>query len=761
MADENSGDNTNENVLSRMKTLLDYLKDGLYEKDDAVRLSLLAAVSGESVFFLGPPGVAKSMISSRIAKVFRDIKEGEYFEYLMNEYSTPEDIFGPVSLEQLKHDVYTRQTEGYLPNARVAFLDEIWKSGPAILNTLLTILNEKKFKNGKETVKVPLMLLLAASNELPEKGRGLEALYDRFILRVLVNPVQDENLFHSLITAPCSAETAAMTEEQKAAAVTFEECAEWAKAIDKVEVGDDVLGVITAIRKELTARNEAKKENSIKGQDVAENDEEYDTPKLQKDDTESEENDEEYEEYRDDEDDGDDYQRQTLSVMTAIRDELSTRKEEKSRHITKDVHDEDTNPDEYYYVSDRRWKKIVHILRTSAFLNGRGEVDLMDASLIEHCIWSNEAEQKEVQEAVEKVLLENGIDCGTSIAGIEQDIEGFKAEVNKKWFGKKKDKIVTMGDESCYECLDSNNNTWYVGVSEHKKRDSYYYQYYVVHNVYDASGQGNTTRTFSRTGDTITCDQPFTVKKIREATQYSDNAHSTLQQKFDAQHYKPIVSEIDEEIAAIKKREAEDAVPFKANIFADPRYADVLLQKMEDAIKALEDKKVALDKEHKRYYKAGLKVEWHIGDVILNDGSVYTQQEAGSLSDKERADAIAAVFVMDGKAYVLGVDEKTLAWEKTASYADGYGAQLCDKYKTGWKVPNKEMLKAIYGSMETLNKTLKAIGKAALQGGKYWSSSQKDNASAYYADFGKECAEDDTTKSHEYLVRVVHNAEAI
>lgn len=137
-------------VQERVRKLLATLNAHLYGKEEAVRLALLSAVAGESVFFLGPPGTAKSMISRRISCAFKDIdQEREYFEYLMNEFSTPDEICGPVSLKKLNEDQYLRLTEGYLPQARVAFLDEIWKSGPAILNTLLTIINEKKFHNGK------------------------------------------------------------------------------------------------------------------------------------------------------------------------------------------------------------------------------------------------------------------------------------------------------------------------------------------------------------------------------------------------------------------------------------------------------------------------------------------------------------------------------------------------------------------------------------------------------------------------------------
>lgn len=184
------------NVRERLKAILDWLTDGLYEKEEAVRLALLCAVAGENIFLLGPPGTAKSMISRRIRDAFGE--KTPYFEYLMNEFSTPDEIFGAVKLKGLDEGVYEKNTTGYLPEAEIAFLDEIWKSGPAILNTLLNIINEKQFRNGNEMQETPLQLLIAASNELPREKAGLEALYDRFTVRVPVEPINNEEAFFSM-----------------------------------------------------------------------------------------------------------------------------------------------------------------------------------------------------------------------------------------------------------------------------------------------------------------------------------------------------------------------------------------------------------------------------------------------------------------------------------------------------------------------------------------------------------------------------------
>ena len=171
----------------RWTAALDELERGLLQRDVAARALLLAALAGEHVLLLGPPGTAKSELARRLQRL---LPGAHYFERLLTRFSVPEELFGPLSLKALEDDRYERLTAGYLPSAEVAFLDEVFKANSAILNTLLGLLHERCFDNGQHRVDVPLVCLVGASNEVPQ-DESLHAFYDRFLLRVPVAPVDD------------------------------------------------------------------------------------------------------------------------------------------------------------------------------------------------------------------------------------------------------------------------------------------------------------------------------------------------------------------------------------------------------------------------------------------------------------------------------------------------------------------------------------------------------------------------------------------
>ena len=303
-------------IKERISLLLEEMNRGVYEKEVEVGLSLLAALPGESILLLGPPGVAKSMVARRLKKAFVNARA---FEYLMSRFSTPDEIFGPVSISRLKEsDTYERVVDGYLPTADVVFLDEIWKAGPAIQNTLLTVINEKLFRNGNTEIKLPLKLLVAASNELPAQGEGLDALWDRFLIRVISTCVKREETFYQMLLD----EEVEEDDEVGKWQITDEEYRLWQEEIVRVTVPMTILACITEIRQGLG-------KVEVQGSEVHRN----------------------------------------------------------------------------VYVSDRRWKNIVRLLKASAFVHGRTEVTLSDLLPVYHCLWSEPDERTDIRQIVIRSLF--------------------------------------------------------------------------------------------------------------------------------------------------------------------------------------------------------------------------------------------------------------------------------------------------------------------------------------------------------------------
>ncbi|HEY8211939.1 MAG TPA: AAA family ATPase [Myxococcaceae bacterium] len=165
------------------------------EREAVVDGALCALLAGEHVLLLGPPGTAKSALVRALAQSI----QGRYFERLLTKYSTPDELFGPISLKALENDSFTRVVTGTLPEAELAFVDEVFKANSAILNTLLTLLNERVFHNSGPPTPCPLVSLFAASNELPE-GKELEALFDRFLLRFEVSYLVRRSNFRNVLT---------------------------------------------------------------------------------------------------------------------------------------------------------------------------------------------------------------------------------------------------------------------------------------------------------------------------------------------------------------------------------------------------------------------------------------------------------------------------------------------------------------------------------------------------------------------------------
>lgn len=229
--------NTSE-LFKKIQRIQSQLTQGLVEREQTIKLTLLAALAGEHILLIGPPGTGKSLVSRRLHLVFQDTP---YFERLLTKFSVPEELFGPLSIQALEKDQYTRLTQGYLPQASIAFLDEIFKANSAILNALLTLLNEREFDNGVLRQKVPLISVIGASNELPEDG-NLSALYDRFLFRQYVEPVSKSG-FKQLLTMKAS------EEELSVEQLSYDELKYIQQHAKKVELSAEALQFLMELRR--------------------------------------------------------------------------------------------------------------------------------------------------------------------------------------------------------------------------------------------------------------------------------------------------------------------------------------------------------------------------------------------------------------------------------------------------------------------------------------------------------------------------------
>lgn len=284
-------------LKERLQHLRDALLTGLIERDTPVRLALLAALAGEHLLLIGPPGTAKSEIARRLPLAFR---EAPFVERLLTRFSAQEELFGPLSVKALEEDRYLRQVRGYLPSAALAFVDQLFNANPALLNSLLTLLNEREFDMGGQRMRTPLLCVIGAGTFLPVLEE-LDALLDRFLLRCYIPPLPDES-FEQLLDL----KGRSLPNPPAALRLSLEEVKQIQKNAQQVEIPLEIRLLLKGLRQYLA---------------------EQDIP-----------------------------------------------------------------------VSDRRWRKILFLLQVSAYTDGRAEVSVWDAWLLQHCTWQSPEQQEGIFE---------------------------------------------------------------------------------------------------------------------------------------------------------------------------------------------------------------------------------------------------------------------------------------------------------------------------------------------------------------------------
>src|SRR5882757_4621232 len=229
--------------ITKLNEVLKYVKQAFIGKDEIVDLLGVCLVARENAFLLGPPGTAKSAIIRLLSQCIAD---GKNFEYLLTRFTEPNEIFGPFDIRKLKDGELITNTEGMMPEASMIFLDEIFNANSAILNSLLMALNEKIFRRGKETKKLPALMFVGASNVLPEE-ESLNALLDRFLIRAKCDYVDPDKL-HEVLLAGWSLDNELQKENPIIAAEEIKQLQAECRKVNLAHVRKEYIDIVHSLR---------------------------------------------------------------------------------------------------------------------------------------------------------------------------------------------------------------------------------------------------------------------------------------------------------------------------------------------------------------------------------------------------------------------------------------------------------------------------------------------------------------------------------
>ncbi len=507
-------------VHSQVKELLHHLSADLYEREEGMHLALLSVIAGESIFLLGPPGVGKSLIARRLKFAFKD---GISFEYLMSKFSTPDEVFGPVSIKRLKDDdKYERLTENYMPGANIVFLDEIWKAGPAIQNALLTILNEKVYRNGDVDTKVNIRGIITASNELPPATTNLAPIWDRFLIRLEVGNIKKLKNFVDMITNVND-----VYEDKIPTGVKFTtaQLDDWSSQIDQIEVPAEVINTIQVVKVKL---------------------EEYNARGI------------------------------GMPIVT----------------------------------NDRRWKKIIRLCRTSAFVNGRGRVDLMDCFLLKHCLWSDPSQKDFIQQTLVQTIADHGYSLSANLNNVKREVNDFQEDINAEIripHTVSRDQLMIVDDEF-FEIvkIDSKFRGVYVKVKEFRGLSV---DESKIINIYDVEKnlvnrmQGQKSK--KDNAIVISHDsKPHEYKlktKVEEKTEYIIKQPHSILKKFWDERYNTLSTFVNEQLQNLESQTPEEIKNLGDNLFVDEDLSEVVTRNYDKTISELKELKLTLEKNQYLY----------------------------------------------------------------------------------------------------------------------------------------------------------------